>query len=357
MTLAKVVVQIEKDGPLEFVDVDLPAPAPHQVLVRVLATGLCQSQIFWMHAERKAPVLFGHEGYGVAAAVGSAVTGIREGDAVLVTWVPRKDPSGRTPEVSTVTLDGGVVARAPNVYTWADHCIADELYVRPIQGRGHDALMSVIGCAVITGAGSVMNAARLQKDESVAVFGVGGVGLSAVSAARVMGVRQIVAVDVADEKLEFARHFGATDVVNSLQQDPVDTIMRLAPARCGCHPGVDVAVDCVAHPKVTRQALGSLRAGRLGIERGGRCVLVGIPKLPVEVDAMSLLMQEKSLIGALGGSAAQDKLDDYIEWYRDGLLDLEAMVTDRYRFDQIPAGADALARGLVKGRAIALIPD
>lgn len=357
MTFAKVVVQFERDGPLEFVGVELPAPAPHQVLVRVLATGLCQSQIFSMHSPRTGPVLLGHEGYGVAAAVGSAVKGIREGDAVLVTWVPRKDPAGRAPEASTLALEGGVVALSRDVYTWADHCIADELYVRPIQGRQHDALMSVIGCAVITGAGSVMNAAAMQKGESVAVFGVGGVGLSAVIAARVLGARQIVAVDVADDKLDFARRFGATDVVNSLQQDPVDTIMRLAPSRCGCHPGVDVAVDCVAHPQVTRQALGALRAGRLGMERGGRCVLVGLPKQAVEVDAMSLLVQEKSLIGALGGSTAQEKLDDYIDWYRDGLLDLEALVTDRYRFDEIPKGADALARGQVKGRAIALIPD
>lgn len=354
-TSAKFVIQYQKDGPLEFIEAQLPEPQPHQVLVRILATGLCQSQIMWTHAERQAPVLFGHEGYGIAASVGSDVKNVREGDPVLVTWVPREDEKGRTVEVSTLTLPDGTVARSPNVYTWADHSLVDELYVRPIKGNTHDALMSVIGCAVITGAGAVLNAAQLRKGESIAVYGVGGVGLSAVVAARVAGAERIVAVDLSNEKLDFARRFGATDVVNSQEEDPAGAVMRLLPSRCGCHPGADVAIDCVAHPAVTQQALASLRAGRVGTERGGRCILVGIPKQPANFDAVDLLMKEKSLIGSLGGSASQACIDDYIDWYRDGVLDLSSLVTHRYRFDEIPAGAAALEKGEVSGRAIAII--
>lgn len=354
-TQARVVVQIAKDGPLEFVEAHLPDPGPHQVLIKVLATGLCQSQIYWMHQDRQAPVLFGHEGYGVAAGVGAEVRGIREGDAVLVTWVPRRDAGGRVPEVSTLEIAPGVVACAPNVYTWADHCLADELYVRPIRGSTHDPLMSIVGCAVITGAGSVLSAAGTRKGESVAVFGVGGVGLSAVAAARVAGAERIVAVDVDAGKLQLARRFGATDSVDSRVEDPADAIMRLTPGRCGCHPGVDVAIDCVAIPEVTSQAIASLRRGRLGIERGGRAVLVGIPKKPLMIDAVDMLMKEKTILGALGGSCRQEQIDDFIDWYRDGLLDLAALVTDRYRFEEIPVAAEALARGQIEGRAIALM--
>ena len=353
-TSAKVVIQHVKNGPLEFVQVDLPLPGPHQVLVKMIATGVCQSQIYWMHQERQAPMLFGHEGYGMAAAVGSKVRDVAEGDCVLVTWVPRRADDGRSAEVATLELPNGVVARSPNVYTWADYCLADGLYVKPIRGGTHDPLMSIIGCAVITGAGAVLNAAATQKGESVAVFGTGGVGLAAVVAARVAGAKRIVAVDVDDSKLALARRFGATDCINSRQDDPAGVIMRLGSLRCGCLPGVDVAIDCVAIPEVTLQALASLRPGRLGAERGGRCAVVGIPKMPVSIDTADLMRKQKSMVGVLGGSAPQQQIDDFIDWYRDGILDLAALVTDRFRFDDIPAAADALERGRIAGRAIAL---
>lgn len=354
---ARIVVQHEKDGPLEFVSVELPDPSPHQVMVKVLATGLCQSQIFWMHQPRSAPMLFGHEGYGVVTDVGSAVQGVRSGDMVLVTWVPREDKNGRIPEIATVALNKDHTARSPNVYTWADYCVADELYVRPIQGRQHDPLMSIIGCAVITGAGSVISAAHAREGDSVAVFGVGGVGLSAVAAAKVMKADRIVAVDLDPRKLELAKKFGATDTVNSQEENPAEAIMKMKPLRCGCHAGVDVAIDCVAIPQVTQQVIASLRPGRLGIERGGRAVLVGIPKQTLSIDPVDMLMKEKTLLGALGGSCRQEKIDEFIDWYRDGWLDLAALVTDRFHFEDIPLGAQALEAGKIEGRAIALIHE
>lgn len=354
---ARIVVQYNKEGPLEFVSVQLPDPSPHQVMVKVLATGLCQSQIYWMHQPRSAPMLFGHEGYGVVTDVGSAVQGIRAGDMVLVTWVPRQANDGRVPEVATVQLNDQRVARSPNVYTWADYCLADELYVRPISGQHHDPLMCIIGCAVITGAGSVISAAQTRQGESVAVFGVGGVGLSAVAAAKVIQAERIVAVDLDPRKLALAQKFGATDIVNSKQEDPAEAIMKMKPLRCGCHAGVDVAIDCVAIPQVTQQVIASLRPGRLGIERGGRAVLVGIPKQSMSIDPLDMLMKEKSLLGALGGSCRQEQIDEFIDWYRDGWLDLAALVTDRFHFEDIPAGAQALEAGLIEGRAIALVHD
>lgn len=353
-TDARIVVQHQMDGPLEFIDVVLPEPGPHQVLVRMLATGLCQSQIYWMHQPRKAPVLFGHEGYGYAMKVGSAVDDVREGDPVLVTWIPREGAGGRAPEIATVQLDDGTVARAPNCYTWADHALLDCLYVKPIRHRSHDPLFAVIGCAVMTGAGAVMNTGGMRKGDSVAVFGVGGVGLSAVAAARVKGASQIIAVDLESSKLELARQFGATDGVNSRLEDPVGRIHSLVPGRCGCS-GVDLSLDVVGLPSTTRQAMASLRGGRLGVESGGRCVVVGVPKEPVSVDTLDMMFKEKTLAGSLGGSSRQAQIDDYIDWCHDGLLDLSALVTHRYTFDEIPAGAEALARGEITGRAVAFV--
>ena len=323
-------------------------------MVRILATGLCQSQIYWMHQPRQAPVLFGHEGYGIATKVGSAVSDVREGDPVLVTWIPRADAAGRSAEVATVMLPDGSSARAPNCYTWADHALLDCLYVKPIRHRQHDPLYAVIGCAVMTGAGAVMNTASLQKDQSIAVFGVGGVGLSAVAAAKVAGASRIIAVDLDDSKLELARRFGATDGINSRHEDPAQRIHDLLPGDCGCS-GADVSLDVVGLPSTTQQALASLRGGRLGIARGGHCVVVGVPKAPVPVDTLEMMFKEKTLSGSLGGSSVQGQIDDYIDWCQDGLLDLDALVTHRYTFDEIPAGALALEQGQIAGRAIALI--
>ena len=353
-TPARILMQREQHGPLEFMNVTLPDPAPNQVLVQMLATGLCQSQIYWMHQPRKAPVLFGHEGYGIAMKVGTEVTDVREGDPVLVTWIPRNEASGRAPEVATVQLPDGSMARAPNCYTWADHALLDSLYVKPIRHRQHDPLYAVIGCAVMTGAGAVMHTGGLREGQTVAVYGVGGVGLSAVAAARVAGASRIIAGDLDDAMLELARHFGATHGINSRHEDPVTRIHDLLPGHCGCS-GTDLALDVVGLPSTTRQALASVRSGRLGLQRGGHCVVVGVPKEPVPIDTLDMMFKEKTLSGSLGGSSLQAHIDNYIDWCQDGRLDLEALVTHRYAFEEIVEGAQALELGLIAGRAVAFI--
>lgn len=352
---ARIVVQDQKDGPLEIREVVLPDPCPSQVMVRIIASGVCQSQLFWMHEPRQNPVLFGHEGYGVAARVGRDVKGIREGDYVMVTWLPRPGAGGRSAEVSTVVLSGDVVARAPNVYTWADYTLVDELYVKPLHERKHDELVSVIGCAVITGAGAVLNAAPVKEGDRVAVFGAGGVGLCAIAAAKAAGAGSVVAVDIAESKLDLARRFGATDAINSKLDDPVAGIHKLLAGRCGCCSGADISLDCVGLAETTTQALDSTRSGRLGIERGGTCVVVGVPKAKLELDAFGLMMKEKTLLGTVAGSCRQEHIDLFLDWYQDGILDLSALVTDRYRFDDIAMAADALGKGRVDGRAIVLM--
>lgn len=351
---ANVVVQVQKDGPLEIRELPLPDPGPHQVSVRILATGLCQSQIWWMHNPRERPVLFGHEGYGVVAKTGSAVKDLSEGDFVLVTWLPRMGPDGRLPEVSTLDVGGGQIGAAPNVFTWADYTLADELYLRKLTGS-HSPALAIVGCAVITGAGAVLNSAGAKKGDRIAVFGAGGVGLCATTAASIVGAEEVIAVDISDEKLAFSRKFGATQTVNSLQGDPVKAVHDLLPGGCGCCSGADIALDCVGLPQTTLQAYGSLRDGRVGLERGGKAVVVGLPKANCDLPALDMVMKEKTVVGSLAGSCRQEQIDDFVDWYRDGLLDLDGLITDRIGFDAIAEGAGRLARGEIEGRALALM--
>lgn len=353
-TRSRIVVQDEADGPLRIAEVRQPAPGPHHVLVRIISSGVCQSQIFWMHQNRQAPMLFGHEGYGIAAAVGAGVSGIKEGDHVLVTWVPRLDPAGRAPEKGTAPLDGTVQAISPNVYTWADYTVVDELYVRVLPASAHRDVVAIVACAVLTGAGAVINAAGVQPGSEVAVFGAGGVGLSAIAAASIAGAARIVAVDIADEKLDLARRFGATDAVNARRDDPAAAIHRLCPPRCGCGSGADVSFDCVGSPETTLQGLESVRSGILGASRGGTCVVVGVAKQPVTLDLFKLMATEKTLLGSLGGSCRQDQMDIFIEWFVGGQLDLDTLVTDRFDLGSIDTAVGRLARGEIMGRALVL---
>lgn len=348
----RIVVQDLQDGPLQIREARLPDPSAHAVEVKILASGVCQSQIFWMHQPRKNPMLFGHEGYGIATRVGKAVDAVKEGDYVLVTWLPRQAVDGRPPVAASIELSPGTRAQAPNVYTWADYAQVDELYVRPL-GRGqHRDVMSVVGCAVVTGAGSVLKAGKVGKGASVAIFGAGGVGLSAIAAARAVGAERIVGVDITASKLALARQFGATDVIDADKTEPVGEIHRLLPGKCGCCSGADFTFDCVGLSKTSVQALDATRSGRLGVERGGTCVIVGVPKSPLTIDAFGLMMKEKTLLGTAGGSCKQDDIDLFLDWHRDGLLDLDALVTDRYKFEHIARAVDDLGHGRVDGRAI-----
>lgn len=358
-TTAQVVVLPADTSTLRIEEIVLPDPAPTQVLIKQYASGICHSQLHQMHRPRDAAVLLGHESTGVVLKAGAKVSHVQEGDVVLVTWVPRNaSAASAAPTVAELESSEGT-ARSNNVFTWADHTLADQQYVVKVDPHIKTDVTAIIGCAVMTGAGAVINTAHVQRDQSVAIFGVGGVGLSAVVGAKVAGADPIIAIDLDDAKLEFARQFGATHGINASKEDPVAAIHALTTKNdkmTYLHTpvsGADFAFDCIGIEQTMHQILPACRAGHFGVADGGTGVLVGVPSTNVELNAMDVLLNEKHFIGSIGGSCAPDRdFPRFLEWQENGDLNLDAMVTARYSIEQINEATTALHAGEISGRAI-----
>ncbi len=359
-TPARVVILPVEDGPLEVVDLDLPDPGPHHVIVKQFASGVCHSQLHQMHTPRRAPVVLGHESTGVVLKTGSEVTNVKEGDTVMVTWVPRDAANTARPsEPARITLPDGSVAQSQNVFTWADTTIADEQYVVKVAPDINKEVTAIIGCAVMTGAGAVENTAGVVEGDSVAIFGVGGVGLSAVVAAKNLKANPIIAIDLDEEKLAFAKEFGATHTINAGKEDPIAAVKALTPGNGkmtmfeGEVSGADYVFDCIGLKQTMEQIVPAARTGFFGAEPGGTAVLVGVPSTSVELNAVDMLVNEKKFIGSIGGSCSPDRdFPKYLKWYDEGSLNLDALVTARYSIDEINDATTALQNGEIAGRAI-----
>ena len=359
-TPARVVVVPKGPGPLTVEQVMLPDPGPHQVVIRQYASGICHSQLHEIHRERNSPVILGHESTGVVLQAGAEVRHVQPGDIVLVTWVPRDVTSAaREREGITLDLPDGRQALTNSVFTWADHTIADEQYVVKASPDIDREVTCIIGCAVMTGAGAVENTAGVKAGDSVAIFGVGGVGLSAVTAAKALGADPIIAIDLADDKLTFARRFGASHTINARDEDPIKAIRELtrrSDRTSMSHQmvaGADYVFDCIGIRQTMEQIVPAARTGYFGAEPGGTAVLVGVPTTPVELNAIDVLVHEKKFIGSIGGSCRPDRdFSKYLRWFDEGLLDLESLVTERFSLDQINDATRALEEGRIFGRAI-----
>jgi Zn-dependent alcohol dehydrogenase len=350
----------EGSGPLRIESVTLPDPGPEQVVVKLIASGICHSQLHEIHGPRATDAVLGHEATGTVVAVGSRVTHVGVGDTVLVTWIARTAlPPTRPLLPAWVDQASGRRALSQGVFCWADHTIADELYVVKLPNDARTDVTCIIGCAVMTGAGAVINTAQVKPGQSVAIFGAGGVGLCAIAAAREAGADPIIAVDLDEAKLRTARHHGATQTVDASQVDPVERIRELTPSP-GCvdmlgQPvaGVDFAFDCIGAAETARQILPSARNKTLGSDERSTAVMVGIPREALSVEAIDLLMHEKHLTGSIGGSCRPDRdVPIFLDWFARGALDLDALVTRRFALDQINEAVAALEKGQIEGRAI-----
>lgn len=358
-TPAEVVVLPTQEGPLLIREIDLPDPGPTQVVVQQFASGICHSQLHQMNSPRAAPTLLGHESTGVVIQKGTDVTHVDEGDEVLVTWVPRDAAHVSTrPTAATLEIEGRT-AVSQNVFTWATHTIADQQFVVKTDPLEDKHSTAIIGCAVMTGSGAVINTVDVQAGNSVAVFGVGGVGLSAIIAARIRGANPIIAIDLEEEKLTFAKQFGATHGINGSKVDPVRAIHEMTvnanELNIAGRPvsGVDYAFDCIGLKTTMEQIVPSVRTGHFGARQGGTAVLVGVPHTTVELGASEILGTEKQFRGSIGGSCSPDRdFPVFLEWHRNGDLNLEGLVTKTYSLHEINEATSALADGQIAGRSI-----
>jgi Zn-dependent alcohol dehydrogenase len=346
---SKAAVQVEPGGPLAIEEIDLPDPGPNQVTVRNFASGVCYSQLHQLRdpgAPR--PMGLGHEGSGVVTQVGEGVTHVKEGDHVISTWVPRSPIRGLPVSKPTgATFRGQDLIADGDVYTWSEQMVTFADKVVPMSQSDPVDSACLIGCAVLTGAGAVLHTAKVQSGQSVAVLGAGGVGLSAIGAAAIAGADPIVAVDLDDRKLQFAKEFGATHGIDASSTDPIDAIREISPG------GVDYAFDAVGAPTTVLQILEAVKQGGPRADnQGGMAVLLGIPTSDVPFDLNEILLYQRHYCGSLGATDPDTDFPLFLEWVRDGKFPLGKLVTNRYSLEQIDEARIALEEGQILGRAI-----
>ncbi|WP_300602555.1 zinc-binding dehydrogenase, partial [Trebonia sp.] len=327
---SKAAIQVAPRGPLVIEEIDIPDPGPNQVTVRNFASGVCYSQVHQLLNPRlPRPMGLGHEGSGVVTQVGKEVTHVKEGDHVISTWVSRIPIRGLPVSTPTgATFHGRPVIADGDLYTWSEHMVTFADKVIPMSPSDPADISCLIGCAVLTGAGAVLHTAKVGLGQSVAVFGVGGVGLSAIGAAAIAGADPIIAVDLVDRKLQFAREFGATHGINASNTDAVNEILSINPG------GVDYAFDAVGAPTTALQILEAVRQGGPRADnQGGMAVLLGIPVADVSVDLNAILLYQRHYCGSLGATEPETDFPLFLEWMREGKFPLEKLVTNRYSLE------------------------
>ncbi len=345
--------------PLAVEELDLSPPGDGEVLVRIVAAGLCHSDLSVINGDRPRPLpmALGHEAAGVVEEVGRGVSDLRVGDHVVMVFVPscghcqpcmEGRPALCEPAAAANTAGslisgewrlhgsgGERVNHHVGVSAFAEYAVVSRnslVKIDPSLPLEHAALF---GCAVLTGAGAVFNTARVRAGTDVAVVGLGGVGLSALLAAVAAGAARIVAVDLSDRKLETARRLGATHTVNALQEDCAEQVRALTGG------GVDTALEMAGSPQAMDLAYRITR-------RGGVTVTAGLPnpQLRWPVALVSLVAEERTVMGSyIGSSVPVRDIPRYIRLFQAGRLPVDKLLSERVQIDGLNAAFDRLAKG------------
>lgn len=358
-TKGRAAIYVEPRKPLVVDEVEFADPGADQVLVKLFASGVCHSQLHTMQRPARKgqslPALIGHESTGVVVAKGRDVSHVKEGDHVITTWVDRDSAKSNQPLVTHSLNDRTQYYAAwqgkkvmHSAATWAEYAIVQERLVLPMPNDLASDVTAIVGCAVMTGAGAILNTLQMRSGESVAVYGAGGIGLCAISAAAIIDGYPIIAVDIDAKKLEFARRMGATHTVNAKETDAVEEIKKLTDG------GTDYAIDAIGLPLTQEQILRSVRPGFSGLNFGGTALLVGItpPDAKAALDT-SLFIGNRSFRRTSGGDCKPDRdFPIFLRWFREGKLKLNELITNRYKLEQINEAVDDLEHGRILGRGI-----
>lgn len=335
------------NAPLKIAELDLPELKPGQVLVKVHFSGLCHSQLNEMRGlkgeDKFLPHTLGHEGSGIVAKTGPEVQKVKAGDHVVLTWIKGKGLD--VPATQYKRHDGSIV-NSGAISTFMEYAVISENRLVPIPEEMPLKEAALLGCAIPTGAGIVLNTARVQSGNSVAVFGVGGIGLSAILAAKMVGAAVIIAVDIREQKLIQARKIGVTHIINASLKDVLSTIQTITAGQ-----GVDFAIEAAGKRETMETAFKSVK------DKGGLCILAGnLPKgQKMEIDPFDLI-KGKRVIGTWGGETDPDKdIQNYVDHFLSDRLNLSFFTSDIYRLDEINNSFNDLESGEVN-RALIKFP-
>ncbi|WP_429058226.1 S-(hydroxymethyl)glutathione dehydrogenase/class III alcohol dehydrogenase [Aeromonas jandaei] len=347
--------------PLSIEEVEVMPPQAGEVRVRIVATGVCHTDAFTLSGEDPEgvfPCILGHEGGGIVESVGEGVTSVKVGDHVIPLYTPECGEckfckSGKTnlcqkiratqgkglmPDGTTrFSKDGQPIYHYMGTSTFSEYTVLPEISIAKVDPAAPLEEVCLLGCGVTTGIGAVMNTAKVKEGESVAIFGLGGIGLSAVIGARLAKAGRIIAIDINESKFELARKLGATDCINPNDYDkPIqEVIVELTDG------GVDFSFECIGNVKVMRAALECCHKG------WGESVIIGVAGAGQEISTrpFQLVTGRVWRGSAFGGVRGRSELPSYVQRYMQGEFRLDDFITHTMPLEQINDAFDLMHQG------------
>lgn len=347
--------------PLSIEEVEVMPPQAGEVRVRIVATGVCHTDAFTLSGEDPEgvfPCILGHEGGGIVESVGEGVTSVKVGDHVIPLYTPECGEckfckSGKTnlcqkiratqgkglmPDGTTrFSKDGQPIYHYMGTSTFSEYTVLPEISIAKVDPAAPLEEVCLLGCGVTTGIGAVMNTAKVKEGESVAIFGLGGIGLSAVIGARLAKAGRIIAIDINESKFELARKLGATDCINPNDYDrPIqEVIVELTDG------GVDFSFECIGNVKVMRAALECCHKG------WGESVIIGVAGAGQEISTrpFQLVTGRVWRGSAFGGVRGRSELPSYVQRYMQGEFRLDDFITHTMGLEQINEAFDLMHEG------------
>ena len=361
-------VAFQAGKPLEVTEVNLEGPKAGEVLVEIKATGLCHTDEFTRSGadpEGIFPAILGHEGAGVVAEVGAGVTSVKPGDHVIPLYTPecRQCPSclsqktnlctairatqgqGLMPDGTSrfTTLDGEKIHHYMGCSTFSNYTVLPEIAVAKVREDAPFDTICYIGCGVTTGVGAVINTAKVEIGATAVVFGLGGIGLNVIQGLRLAGADMIIGVDLNNDKKAWGEKFGMTHFINpsEIGEDIVPYIVNLTKRRGDLIGGADYTFDCTGNVKVMRQALECSHRG------WGQSIIIGVAPAGAEIATRPFqLVTGRVWKGtAFGGARGRTDVPKIVDWYMEGKIQIDPMITHRLKLDEINHGFDLMHEG------------
>ncbi|SFK75117.1 S-(hydroxymethyl)glutathione dehydrogenase/class III alcohol dehydrogenase [Falsiroseomonas stagni] len=348
--------------PLQVMDVEIGGPRAGEVLVEVKATGLCHTDLYTLSGadpEGLFPAILGHEGAGIVREVGAGVTSVKPGDHVIPLYTPEcrqcktclsqrsnlctairgTQGKGVMPDGSSrFSCDGAPVMHYMGCSTFANFTILPEIALAKVREDAPFEKICYIGCGVTTGIGAVINTAKVWAGANVAVFGLGGIGLNVIQGARMVGADKIIGVDLNPARQEMARKFGMTDFINPNEVGHDKVVQAIVDLTGG---GADFSFECIGNTKVMRQALECTHRG------WGESIIIGVAGAGQEISTRPFqLVTGRSWRGtAFGGARGRTDVPKIVDWYMQGKIDIDSLITHVMPLDDINHGFELMEKG------------